>query len=117
MAFESNSGTNKLANVLTGRMKKENAAPLVLDFGEIQEDGSLVTNTFPQPVPKGDYSILRQLTLGGIGEMFTSTGNDGLDHVHTVVIPEKMRRVAPGDRVLVAWVQSEAVVVDLVMGS
>lgn len=117
MAFESNPGTNKLANVLTGRMRKENESPLVLDFGEIQKDESLVTNTFPKPVPKGDYSILRQLTLGGTGEELTITRNDASDHIHSVVIPEKMRRVAAGDRVLVAWVQNEAVVVDLVMGS
>ena len=30
------------------------------------------------------------------------------------MIPEKMRRLRPGDRVLVAWVQSEAVVVDII---
>ena len=35
-------------------------------------------------------------------------------HQHHVLIPEKMRRLKPGDRVLVAWVQSEAVVVDII---
>ena len=37
-----------------------------------------------------------------------------LHHQHHVLIPEKMRRLKPGDRVLVAWVQSEAVVVDII---
>ena len=126
MAYEGNPGTNKLANVLAGRMKKESESPLVLDFGEIQANGSLITNTFPVPIPKGDYSVLRQLTLGFTGEKLTITKDDGKHgghtsgdgiHSHIVLIPEKMRSIRPGDRVLVAWVQYEAVVVDIVMSS
>jgi len=136
--FDGHPGTNKLANVLSQRMKKENESPLVLDFGEIQANGSLVTNTFPVPIPKGDYSICRQLTLGKTGGTLTNTikssgshiheegGHEGHSegdgshshtdgmHSHSVVIPEKMRSVGPGDRVLVAWVQSEAVVIDII---
>ena len=41
-----NPGINQLAGVLSQRMKSENESPLVLDFGEIQANGSLVTNTF-----------------------------------------------------------------------
>lgn len=126
MAYEGNPGTNKLANVLAGRMKKESESPLVLDFGEIQANGSLITNTFPVPIPKGDYSVLRQLTLGFTGEKLTITKDDGKHgghtngdgiHSHIVLIPEKMRSIRPGDRVLVAWVQNDAVVVDIVMSS
>ena len=46
-SFDENAGTNKLANVLSDRMKREGETPLVLDFGEIQANGSLTTNTFP----------------------------------------------------------------------
>lgn len=42
------------------------------------------------------------------------SGGDEGAHQHHVLIPEKMRRLKPGDRVLVAWVQSEAVVVDII---
>ena len=35
-------------------------------------------------------------------------------HVHGVLIPEKMRWLKPGDRVLVAWVQHDAVVLDII---
>lgn len=115
MSYEGSPGMNKLANVLTGQMRKENESPLILDFGEIQENGSLITNTFPVPIPKGDYSVCRQLTLGKVGEEFTSTNEKPPEH--SVVIPEKMRSVEPGDRVLVAWVQNEAVVVDIVISS
>ncbi|MCI8418843.1 MAG: hypothetical protein HFI33_15330 [Lachnospiraceae bacterium] len=110
-------------------MKREGEAPLVLDFGEILPDGSLVTNTFPVPVPKGDYSVLRSLTLGMVDDVLTTTSlkeddgeHDGHlegtgSHSHSILLPEKMRSVRPGDRVLVAWVQNEAVVVDIVTGS
>lgn len=135
--FDGHPGTNKLAEVLSKRMNKQAETPLVLDFGEIQANGSLITNTFPVPIPKGDYSVCRQLTLGKTGATLTSTLTDGShkhdngeheghetgdgkhehtggSHKHTVVIPEKMRSVGPGDRVLVAWVQNEAVVVDII---
>lgn len=143
MAFDSNPGTSKLANVLAGRMRKEGDAPLVLDFGEIQANGSLITNTFQTPIPKGDYSVLRQLTLGEADSYFTETTEEpelniplklessALEsseleseesiiipsHQHNVVLPQKLRSLTTGDRVLVAWVQNEAVVIDIVMRS
>lgn len=43
-------------------------------------------------------------------------GSEGA-HQHHVLVPEKMRSLKPGDRVLVAWVQNEAVVVDIVVSS
>ncbi len=124
--FQGNPGTSKLAAILSQRMQKENESPLVLDFGGIQANGSLVTNTFPVPIPKGDYSICRQLTLGLTGKKLTNTQKDGEHeghtsgsgiHTHEVLIPETMRSVQPGDRVLVAWVQNEAVVIDIIKKS
>ncbi len=124
--FDGHPGTAKLATVLSHRMKRENESPLLLDFGEIQANYSLVTNTFPVPIPKGDYSVCRQLTLGLAGSRLTATARDGKHdehisgdgtHTHTVLIPEKMRSVGPGDRVLVAWVNSEAVIVDIIVKS
>ena len=115
MRVDEGAWANRLANVLSGRMKKENSRPLVLDFGEIQKNGSLVTNTFPVPVPKGDYSICRQLTLGKTGTLLSITTESPPQHC--VVVPEKMRSLQPGDRVLVAWVQNEAVVIDMIASS
>ena len=96
--FDGHPGTSKLAKILCQRMRKEGEAPLVLDFGEIQENGSLLTNTFPVPIPKGDFSVCRHVS--GLAEQ-------------TVKFPA----IKPRDRVLVAWVQSEAVVVDIIVGS
>lgn len=109
MGFDKNSGVNKLANVLSRRMEKEKESPLCLDFGEIQENGSLLTHTFPIPIPKGQYSVLRSLTLGKTGECLTCTSEEPPQH--TILIPETMRSITVGDRVLVAWVQNEAVVI------
>lgn len=144
---EGNPGVNKLARVMKGRMAREREAysSLVLDFGEIQGDYSLKTNTFPKAIPKGDYMVCRQLTLGPTDTHLTYTikpgnpedgthnhgssgthgghvGGDGSHthtnegpHIHDVLIPEKMRKLLPGDRVLVAWVQNDAVVIDLIL--
>lgn len=139
-------GMNHLARVLNTRMQgqKDADSSLVLDFGVIQNDYSLLTNTYPIPIPKADYLVLRQLTLGNTGAWLTQTQSAGkagdgthshgesgshsghtsgdgkhshkneAPHVHNVLIPEKMRWLKPGDRVLVAWVQHDAVVLDII---
>ena len=132
-----NPGLNKLGKVLQQRMAENTVAPLVLDFGEIQGDYSLLTNTYPIPIPKTDYMVCRQLTLGDTGSKLSETETDGshdvysdpypepgythigkgANHKHDVLIPEKMRWLKPGDRVLVAWVQNDAVVIDVILSA
>lgn len=123
MSKKGSPGANKLANVLAGMMCAANDKPLVLDFGIINGDYSLSTNTFPLPIPKSDYSVCRAVTYDP-GVPLTQTYCDGAhghpdagyggSHVHDVRLPEKMYWIRPGDKVLVAWVQNEAVVIDLV---
>lgn len=121
--FDGHPGTAKLATVLSQRMKREKESPLVLDFGEIQANYSLVTNTFPVPIPKGDYSVCRSVNGYVLGTSESSwTGHlqenkhihsspSGVPgHSHDVSMPN----LKIGDRVLVAWVQSEAVVIDII---
>ena len=148
MGYDSNKGAAKLGSVFTNRIKSMNslnAAPL--DFGVIQEDYSLKANNFDKPIPKGEYSVCRQLTLGETDTHLTFTiaegnpkdgthnhGSSGTHgghlggtgaHVHTnegahrhdVLIPEKMRWLKPGDRILLAWVGNEAVVIDIILKS
>lgn len=120
-SFDENAGTNKLANVLSDRMKREGETPLALDFGEIQANGSLTTNTFPVSIPKGEYSICRH--VGGLSFDISGGGHSGHEnqtpnvntgsHTHTVAPPV----VKTGDRVLVAWVQNEAVIIDVIVSS
>lgn len=136
-----NPGLNKLGKVLQQRMEANNASPLVLDFGQIQSDYSLLTNTFPIPIPQKDYLVCRDVTHnpaarltvtasgqgthphGLSGEHSGHTTGDGSHshpntegaHVHDAALPDTMRWLQPGDRVLVAWVQNDAVVVDIVL--
>lgn len=135
-----NPGINKLGKVLQQRMRETNASPLILDFGVIQQDYSLLTNTYPIPIPKTDYLVCRDvthnpnipLTQTKIGQgqhphgpsgghsQYEGSGehshpNTEGSHVHDVVLPGTMHWLKPGDRVLVAWVQNDAVVIDVVL--
>lgn len=113
MAHQNNSGVVELVAALDERMRAFAESPLVLDFGEIRADGSLRTNTFPIPIPKTGYRVCRSLTLGEAGIDFcevkttTETGK--------AYLPENIRKLKAGDRVLVAWVQAIPVVIDIIL--
>jgi len=114
MAYQGNPGANHLARVLSERMHKENESPLVLDFGSIEADYSLKTNTFPVPIPKSDYTVCKHvggLTLAVTGGKHSGHESGTGEHSHSIAVPT----IKPGDRVLVAWVQSEAVVIDVIV--
>ncbi len=126
-----NEGINKLAGVLQSRMRSIGEKPRILDFGSIQSDMSLITNRFPKPIPQSDYLVCRQLTLGAENtpiyvkpltqENGDFDGRHGLHvsgngrHRHILLIPEKMRSLKAGDRVLVAWVGDDACVIDIIL--
>lgn len=168
---EGSPGMNKLARAISNRVRKVSddiTSNLILDFGVINDDMSLQTNTFPLPIPKGQYRVCRQLTLGPTNDILAKTqdmgmphsgahihnemsltcsshggtvtgtvgvatgaapdppdpsqrsaGGDGSDgvHQHHVLIPEKMRKLKPGDHVLVGWVQDDPVVIDIILSS
>lgn len=123
MSKRGSPGANKLTEALASMIDKKGDKPLVLDFGIILGDYSLKTNTFPLPIPKSDYSVCRAITYDP-GVPLTQTYCDGAhghpnagfagSHVHNVRLPEKMYWIRPGDKVLVAWVQDEACVIDIV---
>jgi hypothetical protein len=50
-------------------------------------------------------------------EVHTHVKSKESNHVHVVLIPEKMRWLHPGDRVVVVWVQNQAVVVDIILNA
>lgn len=116
MAYEGNPGMNNFAKVLSSRMQRENESPLPLDFGSIQPDYSLITNTFPVPIPKSDYVVCRcvgGLSVGISGGEHTKHETGTGAHEHTASLPA----IQPGNRVLVAWVQNEAVVIDVIISA
>ena len=114
-----------------------------LELGFILGDLSLSVPSLKNPIPHGEYMLCRQLTIGPTHDILIQTkdgqGNhphgpsgshsqesgsgshshpssEGV-HVHDVLIPETMRWIKSGDHVLVAWVGTEAVVIDLVYNS
>lgn len=77
-------GLSRLAGVMRQLADGQVPKDLLLDFGVIQSDGSLMTNTFPSPIPKDDYLICSSASSN----------------------------ISRGDHVLVGWVQNDPVVID-----
>lgn len=108
-------GISKLAGMVQEIAKKQVPTALLLDFGVIQEDKSLLTNTYPLPIPQSDYLVCRHLKsrIVTANTSASSIGEYG-DHSHTVEV-STCDSLKIGDRVLVAWVQDDAVVVDVIL--
>lgn len=132
MAYDSGSGISQLAGVLSDRMKAESESPPVLDFAVINDDYSLRTNRFPVDIPKEDYTVCRHLCERELkikskdGESLQISGgahsghSEGSgSHTHTASLAHeheyKTRYLKPKDRVLVAWIQNEVCVIDLIV--
>lgn len=125
MAFDSNPGSSKLAEVLVGRIRKEGESPQVIDFGTITAGGGLQPDSFKAVIPNGSYTVLRHLKLGKSGEEMTVTKMDSEagesegdaqtipPHEHSVPVPDGLQGMQAGDRVLLAWVQNEAVIIGI----
>lgn len=121
--------TQRLGNVLANRMKKTATANAhtFLELGTINSDLSLKTDSLNGRISPNDYMISLHLTHenyftynelnSSTNSPHTHTGdghvhNDGL-HDHRV--PSVFRKIKAGDRVLVAWVGSEPIIVDIVV--
>lgn len=112
---DGNPGLSKLARVMSSRMREfsdQMTEEVTPDFGVINNNMSLSTNRFSVAIPKGEYYIGRlvsglQIPVSG-GEHGGHESGNGF-HNHTVILPG----LSPGDHVLVVWVKSEPVVVDV----
>lgn len=104
MGNNGNPGISKLGAVLDERTKQRGKRALVLDYATVRQDYSIITNTFPVPIPKGDYTVCRHIS--GI----TVQTDDGQN---VVTLP----KIKPGDRVLVAWVLNDLTVIDVITPS
>ena len=118
-----NSGATALTNTLHSMIHSIADKPPTIDFGKINADYSLTTNTFPKPIPKNEYSVCRQLLYDPsvpLTETYVDGNHDHYGaverepHMHEVKLPKKMRWLKPGDKVLVAIIGNEFVVVDVV---
>lgn len=107
-----NDGYNDLARVIHGRILKASQnsdAYMAIDFGQIQSDGSLKTNSFPVGIPANGYLVCGNLLsiecAGG------TTMVEGHTHGASTRYPQRIGR---GSRVLVVWVGNDPIVVDVI---
>lgn len=113
MANRGNPGIAKMADVLDKRMRAHTPKALDMDFGEITSGYQLKPNNFSKLIPPSDYEVCRQLTIGNVGEYLTNvTTPEGNGQAY---IPESMRKLKPGDRVVFIWVQNTPVVLDIIV--
>jgi len=141
-------GISRLTGLMKEIAEQQKDTSLMLDFGLIMDDMSLLTNNFPEPIPAKDYMVCRCAALKD-EEIVSTSGHDhdvksvgyslnlaeGGDPAHTHektsgsvfahktvdatdsvnIARPSQRKIQPGDRVLVAWVQNDAVVIDIIL--
>lgn len=119
---DGNPGMNRLAQALQAQMKRfhnDITSDLKLDFGKIASGYNLITNSFPEPIPKGDWMVCRWLTAFKMKTKDPVPRPPGhwteYDHWHLHDFESPKLKV--GDKVLVAWVQDEACVIDVIKSS
>lgn len=113
MAYDSNKGAAKLAQVLQNRMEHVVDQPVTLDFGTINDDLSLSCNQFGKPIPVSDYQVVENWWGYDIKTHDPNPAHIEGPHGEGWQSEEKMwwtPYLKRGDRVLVAWVGAEAVV-------
>ena len=119
MAILEQDGINRLCNAINRRAQAQVQRAvdgLELDIGTIQADWKLLTNRFPVPLEPKDYHVLR-LLKGQIGKTYKKTLPLNTEHGGTVNIPAlkiKLPKLKPGDRVLVAWIRDEPIIIDVI---
>lgn len=105
------SNLQKLGNTLAGRMQKTASAavPTTLELGRINENLSLSTDSLRSAIPKGDYMVALHMT--------GSTYRTSYDEAHSHELPNVIRKLKAGDRVLVAWCGNEPIIISIVVSS
>lgn len=103
-------GASRLAGAFK-RLTPDNHNAFEPDFGSIQGDGSLLTNTYPVAIPASDYLVCASLKKREVKTDSSSVGDHG-GHRHEVTLGSGLEA---GDRVLVVWVANDPVVVDVIL--
>lgn len=138
------SNIQRLGETLSGRMSKtaRAAVPTTLELGIINGNLSLTVDSIGTPIPQADYMVALHLThetYYSYNELYDTDrkpsrdyhkhyegqhgghlGGDGshshtTDGLHDHRSPSVFRRLKAGDRVLVAWIGHQPVVVDIVV--
>lgn len=123
---------NRLGDVLASRMNRAARAntAVALELGVINSDLSLTTDGLNGRIGRSDYLVDIRLTQdayetsetththsggthGGHESGSGSHTHDGGNHKHK--LPSAFRKLKAGDRVLVAWIGNDPVVVAIVV--
>ena len=91
MSGANSPGIGRLTEAIKRTATSWQMQSVAFDFGEIRHDFSLLCNTFDQPIPKSEYLICRALSGQG-----------------------RLPKVKPGDRVLIACVGNDFVLIDII---
>lgn len=112
----------RLGAVLAGRMQRTVKAHsrAALELGTIGSDLSLTIDGMAGRVSPTNYMVDLRLTHDTYKTDETTHSHDGGDHSHSDGehrhrLPSVFRKLEPGDRVLVAWVGNEPVIVAIVI--
>lgn len=118
-----------LGKLMGDQMKNvfEKNKGITVELGTINEDMSLSVGSLANAIPKGDYMLPLHLTIESLiidsekVELETRSAEGHThsikEHYHEVELPEVLRALSPGDRVLVAWVGTEPCVIDIMVSS
>lgn len=124
----SGSQVEELGKMITAQMKSvyQRNSGITIELGTITSNMGLSVDSLGNTIPKGDYMISRHL----MQEMSVTTNSVALNtgetdghkhaisgHSHTATLPNKLRGIQAGDRVLIAWAGTEPIVVDIVISS
>lgn len=126
---ERSNAIEDLGKMMNGQMMNVMRAnsSITLELGRINGDMSLSVSSLGNSIPKGDYMI--SMRLKSTAKKLTTnkkelTTHEAEEHTHgisahdhTVDLPGSFRGIQSGDRVLVAWVGTEPVVIDIVVSS
>ncbi len=100
--------------LLNSRMQRVRRAgeSINLELGTVGGGLELAVDSLKDSIPKGEYLVSLHLTGLTKDKLVTQT-----EALHAHVLPEPLRGISPGDRVLVAWAGGQPVIVDIVAGS
>lgn len=107
----------RLGDGLSGRMKRtaQESVPTTLELGRINGDMSLTVDGLSNTIPNGSYMVSLWLTHDTYFSYDEVNSIEVEPHYHRA--PSVFRSLEPGDRVLVAWVGHEPIVLTIVTSS
>ena len=110
------SNIEKLGETINKRVQDTFGArtAIIAELGTVTGNLGIQVASVGNIIPKGAYLISTRLTMGEKDAEFTGTTTDGYHpHSHRAKLPEEMRSIKAGDRVLVIWCGNEPVVTDI----